>query len=345
MAYDKITLYGKQTCDYLYIQKSAPTADSFSYVNDEPSEWNDDTTLSANFSNIEKPLSAGNSELIGSIEGYEIRRRKYNESYSEYIGTIKKNNNGFATDFVIDYAVKNETEYTYYLYPRADHTKNGTALSPVVTKQVSLDCPYWSLFVVDETEEENVFFLDKMFKFELNLQEDDMQNNAQISVIQNFTKYPTLQHGTSNYWGGSLSSLCGFVSCNHVDYVQNVNMIQELKSLSSDTRRKFLKDMDGNLWEVDISSPINISTNNATIERVKTLKFSWVEVGDAEGVSIINNPNKSVFEWVLTETGEPVPYITYVWDEQYVWDDSYMWTEQNDSMKSKKTNLGRNISG
>ena len=31
MAYNKIVLYGKQTCDYLYIQTDAPSDDEFSY--------------------------------------------------------------------------------------------------------------------------------------------------------------------------------------------------------------------------------------------------------------------------------------------------------------------------
>ena len=118
-------------------------------------------------------------------------------------------------------------------------------LSPSITETVKTNWKYWSLLIVDETEEENVFYLNKLFKFELNLTVDDMNNNASISVMQNFTKYPTIQYGTANYWSGSLSALCGFISCDDVNYIQTPSMINELKSLTSDTRRKFLKDMDG----------------------------------------------------------------------------------------------------
>ena len=343
MAYNKIILGGKQTCNYLCVQKNAPTEDEFTYINDEPTEWNDDTILLANFNDEEHRLIAGNSEIIGSIEGYEIYRKKYNESHSEYIGTVKSGAQNKVNDFVVDYTVRNGVEYSYYFYPRLDKTQSGTALSPLVTKQVAINCPYWSLFIVDETEEENVFYLDKMFKFELNLSVDDMTNNAQINITQNFTKYPTLQYGASNYWSGSLSALCGFIASNCVDYVQTVNMINELKSISSDRRRKFLKDIDGNLWEVDISSPINISSENIATKTLKTWKFSWVEVGDASKISIINNPNRPTTEWILTENGNAVPYITYTWGDQYIWDDSYIWTANDDIYATESSNLGRNM--
>ena len=342
MAYNKIILHGKQTCDYVYIQTDNP---NFSYVDDEPLEWNDTTSFYANFSNKENRLAAGNSTLVGSISGYEIYRRKYNESNAEYIGTVSNaDENKYISDVMVDYAAKNGVEYVYYLFPNMETTESGTSLSPVITKQLALDAPYWSLLIVDETEEENVFYLDKMFKFELNLQTDEMNNNAQVTISQNFTKYPTLQYGASNYWSGSLSSLCGFIASNCIDYVQNVNMLEELKSISSDTRRKFLKDISGNLWEVNVSAPISISTENMALQDVKTWKFSWVEVGDTKGISIINNPEKRTTEWVLTESGNAVPYFTYQWGDQYRWDDSYFWTAHDDLYNNKSANLGRDIS-
>ena len=341
MAYNKITLYGVQSCDYIYIQTDAPEDGEFSYVKDEPSEWSDTTSFYANFSNKESRLSAGDSKVIGAINGYEVYRQKYNESNAEYVATIQSSEDS-VDDVIVDYAVKNGVEYTYYLFPNMATTESGTPLSPFVTKQLAIDVPYWCLFIVDETEEENVFYLDKMFKFELNLQVDDMMNNTQVSISQNFTKYPSVQYGASNYWSGSLSSLCGFISSNGVDYVQSVNMIDELKSIASDTRRKFLKDTAGNLWEVNVAAPINISTENMVLQDVKTWQFSWVEVGDTKGISIINNPKAKTTDWVLTEKGEALPYFTYVWDKQYIWDKSYLWTS-NDKINVQASNLGRDI--
>ena len=341
MDYNKITLYGRQTCDYIYIQNDMPEADAFDSVNDEPTSWNDTTTLFANFNDKSKRLSAGDTAIIGDITGYEVYRRKYNESTAEYVGTIQKSDKN-VNDLLIDYTVKNDVEYRYYLFPKSNTTEGGVPLSPFITKQTSINVPYWSLYIVDETNDDNIFYLDKMFKFELNLGIDDMTNNTQVSTSQNFTKYPTVQYGASNYWSGSLSALCGFMSTNDIDYVQTTNMIDELKSISSDTRRKFLKDTSGNLWEVNVNAPINISSENTVSQDLKTLKFSWVEVGDAKGVSIINNPETKTTDWVLTETGKALPYFTYVWDEQYLWDKSYMWTA-NENNNTQNSNLGRNV--
>lgn len=342
MGYNKIKLNGKQICDYIYIQNKAPENDRFHYVNDEPIGWDASTVLYANFNDKDRPLNAGNSSITGSIEGYEVYRRKYNESFAKYIGTVQKVD-AQIQDMMIDYAAKNGVEYVYYFYPNTDKTQSNAVLSPFITKQLSLDCDYWSLFIVDESQEENVFYLDKMFKFELNLEVGDMTNNAQITITPNFTKYPTVQYGNSNYWSGSLSALCGFVSSTGVDYVQTTNMIEELKSLSSDTRRKFLKDTNGNLWEVDVAAPINISTENVTLQAINTWQFSWVEVGDANDISIINNPSKTTTDWILTESGQAIPYFTYVWGDQYVWDNSYLWTAHNDNNSVENTNLGRKI--
>lgn len=345
MAFNKIILQGNQVCDYLYIQNGEPNG--FSQVNSEPDSWNENTILFADFDNPEHSMTAGNSELIGSIENYEIRRKKYNESYSEYVGTIKaKDDEGNDIDkkFLIDYAAKNNVDYTYYLYPGTDITKSGTALSPLVTRQTSINCPYWSLFIVDETDEDNVYYLDKMFKFELNLSVGEMSNNAQISIVQNFTRYPVVQYGNSNYLSGSLSALSGFISSNGVDYIQTTNMISELMSITSDTRKKFLKDIDGNLWEVNVSAPISMATEIVTTHNLKTLNFSWVEVGSAEGVSIIDNPSKPSYSWVITEKGEAVPYMTYVWGDQYIWDNSYYWTA-HETPKKTISNLGREVKG
>ena len=73
MGYNKITLYGGQTCDYLHVQKNDTNIDNFQYVDVEPIEWNENTLLSAKFNGN---LVAGNSSLLEQITGYEVRRRK-----------------------------------------------------------------------------------------------------------------------------------------------------------------------------------------------------------------------------------------------------------------------------
>lgn len=385
MGYNKITLGGNQVCDYLYVTTSKDELSQFEHIDVEPNVWASGTLMLAkfNFKYVlttdtvrdgdkvyyeyneddktyteytgdsvkgkyikEKDMSAGNSSLTNTIEGYEVRRRSEGDLYTEYVGTVRNESEDLnPKNYLIDYMVKNNTNYTYYLYPTAKYSDNGIVLHPSVAGEIKTDWAYWSLLLVDETEEENVFYLNKMFKFELNMTTDAMGNNAVVSVLQNFTKYPTVQYGTSNYWSGSLSALCGYVSCgdSSIDYVQTPRMIDELKKLTSDTRRKFLKDVDGNVWEVKITAPITITAEDKFLQSVKTVKISWTEVGDTSGISIINNPNTTATSWILTETGEVAPYIDYVWDDDSHWNNSYRWTAREDVLRTEESNLGRKI--
>lgn len=338
MGYNKVFLYGGQTCDYLLVQSTPVDQSKYSYVDSEPLEWGDSTELLARFDNN---LIAGDSALVSSIVGYEIRRQDGASSYSKYIGSIQAGEEKNPKKFMIDYSVVEGSYYTYYLYPASEKDETGALLNPLISEDIKPEWGYWSLLIVDESDEENVFYLNKMFKFELNLSTEDMSNNSTSSVTQNFTKYPTVQHGMSNYWSGGLSALCGIISCDDVDYVQTANMVKELKAISSDSRRKFLKDMDGNIYEVEITSPINISTDDVTLERIKSCKISWTEVGDASEISIINNPKQPTTSWILTETGEVVPYINYIWDEHYRWDNSYRWTAHEGRLDTEISNLGK----
>ena len=88
---------------------------------------------------------------------------------------------------------------------------------------------------------------------------------------------------------------------------------------------------------------MGISTENGVLQRPKTVSFTWTEVGDASGISIINNPNKRNTSWILTETGEVVPYVDYIWDEHYIWDNNYMWTAKEDTLSTEITNMGREL--
>lgn len=325
MGYSKIKLHGKQICDYFYIQQTDIDANAFSSVDSEPKKWTNDTLLFANFN--DGNLIAGNSELVGSINSYELRRRNITELYTDRIGTIETNpENTESRTFMVDYLAANNASYIYYLYPDSQSSISGAILSPFITEEVKTNWNYWTLIVVDESEEENIYYLDKMYKFELNLNVGDMSNNTVVNVVNNFTPYPTIQYGTSNYWSGSLSSLCGFITCNNSEYIQTINMIQELKDLPINPKKKFLKDIDGHVWEVKITAPVVLTTENNTIQQVKTAQISWAEVASAKGVSVINNPSKSVKEWVFTETGYAIPYIDYSWSDNDIWNNSLMWT-------------------
>lgn len=337
MGYSKIVLKGQQKCDYLYVQNLPVNAEDFGYVNAEPTAWGTSTVL---FSKFDGNLNAGDSELVGRLEGYELRRKKGTDAYTEYVATLTSE---YESQHVIDYMVASNSSYTYYLYPCAKTSGSGITLSPTISKQVTPEWNYWTLMVVDETDEENVFYLSKMFKFELNVEPEDMNNNTDITIAKNFTPYPTIQYSPSNFWTGALTSLCGFISCNNIEYIEAPDIINELKTLTTDTRRKFLKDTDGNVWEIQITAPINISTDYNTIRHVKSVRIAWAEIGSVKGISVINNPKMSVKSWVLTDNGYAAPYVDYEWNNNEIWDNRKIWTNNHKVLDVDISNAGREL--
>ncbi len=312
MGYNKVTLHSNQTCNYLYVSEDAVvTDDMYTRVSEEP-VWDGETSLLATFHDdnedmVDSRLLAGDPNLASSLVGCEIRRKKNSDPYTEYVATIDSKQNGY----IIDYSVVNNAYYIYYLYPQIIDavTQEVRALKPLVTEQVKTSWYYWCLMTVEETERDNVFFLSDMFFFRYNLENGAMSNNANISLSKNFTKYPSVQHGDSNYWSSTLSGLVGGVTCPGNKYYQTNEMINSLKALTTDGKRKFLKDIDGNIFEVAITDSITIE--NTSTQDIKRKSISWAEVGDAKGVSIIGKPSTEATVWLLTDDGITKPYLNY----------------------------------
>ena len=270
------------------------------------------------FSKFNHSLNAGNT-LIESLDEFEIRRSKNANSYTDFVTNVHSIN----TNFIIDYMVCNNNSYSYYLYPKNEKS----IMYPIMSNEVKTCWDQYCLMVVDESDEENLFYLSKMFVFNLNLNAGDMSNNTDIEVVKNFTPYPTVQVSPSNYWSGTLSSLIGFIKCGGSEmYKQTPQMMAELKSLTTDTRRKFLKDIEGNIFEVQISNELRVSNDEGVIDSVRSVAIDWAEVGNINGISVVNNPDMMTNTWLLTNNGVVSPYLNYVWDDKYLWDDSKYWT-------------------
>lgn len=319
MGYKKMILKGSQTCDYVCVKKGYIINEDFESVNSEPKIWDENMLFLAKFNN---DLTAGSSALLDSIKSYQIYRQNIDDNYEVLLGDIPNDKK-----YMIDYLACSNAKYSYHLAPKLEMSGSGAKLSQIETDTIEPVWDYWTLILAEETEQKNVYYLYKMFKFALNVENGDMSNNTPFSISQNFTSYPILQKGHSNYWSGSLSALCGYTSCTDDCYVQTPKILNELKALTTDMHKKFLKDTYGNVWEVELSAPINISQYCNSIQDVKSVKISWVEVGDSSGASVIDNPNTLTTQWVLTEDGYAKPYVEYRWDDTKKWDDGLIWTE------------------
>ena len=306
---------------------------SWTLIDSNPPTWDESTKMIANF---DGNLVSGNVDLGQSISGNKLYKQKAGSSKMEFVKEI-----GTDESYIVDYKIKNNCRYTYHLFPTVEEGNNKYTLLPLISNTVEIKHSEWSLMVADETNTKNVYTLAKLFKFGLNINSGSMSTNNETNVLKNFTLYPKIQKGNSNYWSGSLSSLIGFVHCID-DYVQTPNMLDELKSLAIDGRKKFLRDLEGHLFEVEIIDSIDIENDDGSSEQVKTMNIKWVETGSAEDVSVVNPRQTAV--WLLTNTGTPLSYHTYVWDDSAEWDDNKYWTESI-IPDNENTYLGRDIDG
>lgn len=322
MGYNLVQLKTGQKCDYLALKKTEfQDLDTVS-MSEEP-VFGIDYYFVARFNDN---LSAGDEQVTSSLKGCQIRRVSGSNINSEYVATIPQTPN--ANTFVIDYAATNNTDYTYYLFPQSIDGK--VEYAPLVSEQITTDWSKWSLFVVDNTEEDNVYTLAETFIFELNITSGDIQNNTDVKVIKNFTAYPKIIASNSNYWSGSLSSLAGYMTSSTDEYVQTPDMTRALKSLTTDPRKKFLKDIEGNIFEIKVTGVGVKNHDNLTLQ-LKEKQIEWVETGDAQHISITNNPDASNHAWVLTEDGEALETVSYEWFNDAHWDMNMLWTQNKET--------------
>ncbi len=310
---------------------------------------NSKDTIYLNFNSIDNIWNIKDPNAVTAFNGYKMKR--YNPLTQKVLNMgqyyFTSENTEEERRFV-DYSLPHNEEVKYLIYPQGNEIikdEEGSEISqelifsPIYSDSIKGDWDKWCLFTtrgpapknLDETADngynENVLLVDKVFFFEMNVETGSMKNNTDFSVVKNFTPYPHIQRSPSNYWSGQLKGLLGRLAIDDCTFKQTPTMLQEIKELTQNTSRKFLKDRDGNFWEVELSSDITIDNNDKLDVQLKTKSFNWVEVGDASDIALVSvGPGRE--DWLLTELGqEQIDISRYTWDENAIWDDNDFWTE------------------
>lgn len=272
--WNSISVSGAIYARYIWIKEVAITEqeiDRLKDINNVPI-WDNDTLMLALFNDN---LLAGNIKSDTPVTNWIVYSNEVGSSFLKPIITVEAPVNSF-----IDYSVRNMTGVIYYISP-VFGDKIGASASSNVAIPNWWD---WFLVVCDEVEE-NVYRQIKTYRFDLDVSTGSMNNNTSFNELQNFTKYAKIQNSTSNYWSGTLSAFVGNCA---VTYKDTVEQMEELKSLSTDGKDKFLKDRKGNLWKVRLNSAVSQNITDEYVEQAVVVTLGWAEIGDATHSVIIN---------------------------------------------------------
>lgn len=318
MNINKIEVNGACSLDYIWITNTEITSswetilDQIGY---EP-VWDINTQMLAKFNHS---LNAGNAgdEAGNTLQGWKVYRQNVEGSTLKYVKTLEP-----SEVFLVDYNTKWGQSYIYYLFPDYAEAMGN----PFISKEVEACWVDWILLLCRE-EKENEFAVEESFLFQLNTQSGQMNNNADVNVYKTYGKYPRVVKGQSNYLSGQLSSLVGYMgeTNNELQYIEKLSMIERLKNLNTDTRRKFLKDKKGHVWEIELTAPSTFEYMENVTGQPVTGSISWTEVASTEDVSIYNGNAREL--WLLTTTGSPEYNVKYVWVDSEYWTPSKYWTE------------------
>ena len=189
---------------------------------------------------------------------------------------------------VYDYYAKNQKEYEYYmLFLHSD--PDTLARNTVAT----ITTCFWNYTVLSCTQN-NIgdYIVEKEYRFGLDLSSGSVGNNNNPMLQQNFTRYPLRQPSSSNYRSGTLSAFIGKVV--NDQYVDTVNLMDELYALSIDGNTKFLKTRKGQIFRIDTSGPIVMNITDRYAQQPAKIGLPWVEVGDTKEINILGDNSQII---------------------------------------------------
>ena len=274
MATGTLTLGSHVDCDWMLITNGSLPEYVFDIAY-EPT-WNEHTTFMAKFENT---LRTGNLQPDGTPPtSWSIYRQKNDSDAMEYVTTV-----GGDTAVCFDYMPCNNTTYVYHSFAQTESDMSDDKTSKPITPRWD----GWTLITLDETEEKDRYIPHEIFTFSLNLELADMSNNTSFNILETFTRYPVIQRSSSNHMSGQLKGLIGAVDCATGRYYDTVEQAAAIRELTTDTRRKLLKDLKGHVIEVELSGSILFSIEPNIYDEPYYATIQWTEVASTDGLRVV----------------------------------------------------------
>lgn len=246
-----------------------------------------------------------------TVIGFDLYKRKRGDLFLQYLFTFSPN-----AYECIDFLVANEKEYAYFLYPLIQDEEGKTYASVgYVTTYVSYGASYepvyhkvdfmgWHLLVLipNENQERNIYRVYKQYNWSLDTNKVVMKNNANISINTNYTQYPRIQRGRTNYMSFTLKNLIGYIDCSTQNLVNDTQeAIDDIRYLPSINYEMILKSPKGGIFKVAPISEVEFSSDEKLEGMLTSMSIEFAEVGSYSNMSVINKLFNTA--WMFTRTG------------------------------------------
>lgn len=286
-----ITLNGEQNCEYIWLYSGMF---STSMINNMVgSEWYEpsydaNTYFIATF--VNNDLVADVSGATGDTPyGASVYRREGTNENIEWVADV-----GAGYVVARDYGCKSNTRYTYYVYMRGENTYTT---DPYISDPVQPSFNFYTLMECrQDSDSKGLYHVIQAFLVSGNLTQSAISNNNDPNLLSNFTRYPLRQPSPHNYKSGTLNTLIGAVDYGYNRYSDTWELADSLQALSLSQNALFLRDMKGAIWQIRTQGAVTVQVDDKSGAQPISMSFPWVEIGSAEGISIVALPGDSIWE-------------------------------------------------
>lgn len=273
----RVSMTSKCRCNYLWVD-AGTLGDSvvqalMSEAGYEP-VFTTDTLFLANFA---EGLQAGNVSTDKAVQRWSVYRADASGENLALAATVP-----VAEKSVTDCGAASQGVYTYYIF---GEDAEGNVTTPLVSEKISPVLWDWSILVCTE-EAEDVFRVDDIFRFSLNVSSGLVSNNNEPNLLKNFTRYPTMQMDPANYQSGTLSGYLGHVGAD-AEYSDTLARRDELFALPLSGKQLFLKSRKGDVLKIAVNGRITAQVQDNTRQQAMICAVPWVETGSAEGAQLV----------------------------------------------------------
>lgn len=303
---NQIILYDNQVVDcFIYSSASFAEEEKESFKQSSNLIWD-------NFSNAEIICNYTNSlassylnDITDKITSYQILRKRPEENFAKSLGIFSsqelektKSNKQFYS--LIDYNIKNNNEYVYFISLLTEQYIQTTLKSKVL-----VDWDIFSLVPIYQIKDNTYGVIKDEFGqainwiFQLNCSEGDITLNQDKTSFTTFASKPKISVGDLSYYSGNFSCLLGNTLYNDQYYEPNIllekwnkmvkeNYIYLFKNTKGDSMIISLEDGTKKTYMNEVANYYRGKYNmqTAITNRPTTIEFSYIEIMDAENIIV-----------------------------------------------------------